>query len=208
MNFEELLKAQGLTEEQIKAVMGAMKKEKIYTTTEEKADERISKLKSQKEDLEGQLNTANDTIKDLKKNNADNEELQKTIKQHEDTIKTLKTDSETKIRNLTLDSAINNALTKAKAKHSDLLASKFDRDKLVINEDGTVTGLDEQLKGFKETYKDMFEVTLGGGTPDNPDTKSTKTTVTKEQFNKMGYLERVKLNQDNPELYNTLKGEI
>ncbi|MDM0720051.1 phage scaffolding protein, partial [Clostridium perfringens] len=91
------------------------------------------------DDLEGQLKTSNETIKELKKNNADNEELQKTIKQHEETIKTLKTDSETKIRNLTLDSAINNALTKAKAKHSDLLASKFDRDKLVINEDGTVT---------------------------------------------------------------------
>lgn len=206
MNLEEILKAQGLTDEQIKSVMGAMKKEKIYTTTLENAEERYNKLKGQKDDLEGQLKTSNDTIKDLKKNNADNEELQKTIKQHEDTIKTLKTDSDVKIRNLTLDSAINNALTKAKVKHSDLLASKFDRDKLVINEDGTVTGLDEQLKGFKETYKDMFEVTLGGGTPPNPDNKPT--TITKDQFNKMGYLERVKLNQDNPELYNTLKGEI
>ncbi|HAT4306263.1 TPA: hypothetical protein I9080_000011 [Clostridium perfringens] len=173
MKFEELLKAQGLTDEQIKAVMGSMKKEKIYTTTLENAEDRYNKLKGQKDDLEGQLKTSNETIKELKKNNADNEELQKTIKQHEETIKTLKTDSETKIRNLTLDSAINNALTKAKAKHSDLLASKFDRDKLVINEDGTVTGLDEQLKGFKETYKDMFEVTLGGATPPNPDNKPT-----------------------------------
>lgn len=173
MKFEELLKAQGLTDEQIKAVMGAMKKDKIYTTTLENAEDRYNKLKGQKEDLEGQLKTSNETIKELKKNNADNEKLQKTIKQHEETIKTLKTDSETKIRNLTLDSAINNALTKAKAKHSDLLASKFDRDKLVINDDGTVTGLDEQLKGFKETYKDMFEVSLGGKTPPNPDGKPT-----------------------------------
>ena len=206
MNFEELLKAQGLTDEQIKAVIGAMKEEKIYTTNLENIEERYNKLKGQKEDLEGQLNTANSTIKDLKKNNADNEELQKTIKQHEDTIKTQKAEYESKVRNLTLDSAINSALTKAKAKHSDLLASKFDRDKLVINEDGTVTGLDEQLKGFKETYKDMFEVTLGGGTPANPEFKPI--TITKEQFNKMGYLERVKLNQDNPELYNSLKGEM
>ncbi|ELC8464955.1 phage scaffolding protein [Clostridium perfringens] len=173
MKFEELLKAQGLTDEQIKAIIGAMKKEKIYTTTIENAEDRYNKLKGQKDDLEGQLKTSNETIKELKKNNADNEELQKTIKQHEETIKTLKTDSETKIRNLTLDSTINNALTKAKAKHSDLLASKFDRDKLVINEDGTVTGLDEQLKGFKETYKDMFEVTLGGATPPNPENKPT-----------------------------------
>lgn len=206
MNLEELLKAQGLDDNQVKSILGAMKKEKIYTTNLENIEERYNKLKGQKEDLEGQLNTANSTIKELKKNNADNEELQKTIKQHEDTIKTQKAEYESKVRNLTLDSAINSALTKAKAKHSDLLASKFDRDKLVINEDGTVTGLDEQLKGFKETYKDMFEVTLGGGTPPNPEFKPT--TITREQFNKMGYLERVKLNQDNPELYNSLKGEM
>lgn len=206
MKFEELLKAQGLSDEQISAITKAMGKEKIYTTTLENIEERYNKLKGQKEDLDEQIKTANNTIKDLKKNNVDNEELQKTIKQHEDTIKNLKADSEKKIRNLTLDSAINTALTKAKAKHSDLLASKIDRDKLVINEDGTITGLDEQVKNFKNTYKDMFEVSLGGKTPANPDGKPT--TITKEQFNKMGYLERVKLNQDNPELYNSLKGEM
>lgn len=201
MNLEELLKAQGLDDNQVKSILGAMKKEKIYTTNLENIEERYNKLKGQKEDLEGQLNTANSTIKDLKKNNADNEELQKTIKQHEDIIKTQKEEYETKVRNLTLDSAINSALTKAKAKHSDLLASKFDRDKLVINEDGTVTGLDEQLKGFKETYKDMFEVTLGGGTPANPDTKPSKTTLTKEEFLKMDFYEQSKFANDNPEQY-------
>lgn len=201
MKFEEILKTQGLTDEQIKTVMGAMKKEKIYTTTLENAEERYNKLKGQKDDLEGQLKTSNDTIKDLKKNNADNEELQKTIKQHEDTIKTLKSDSEAKIRNLTLDSAINNALTKAKAKHSDLLASKIDRDRLVINEDGTVTGLDEQIKSCKDTYKDLFEVTLGGGTPPNPDTKPSKTTVTKEEFLKMDFYEQSNFANENPEQY-------
>lgn len=201
MNFEELLKAQGLNDEQIKSVIGAMKKEKIYTTNLENIEDRYNKLKGQKEDLEEQLNTANTTIKDLKKNNADNDELQKTIKHHEDTIKTQKAEYENKVRNLTLDSAISSALTKAKAKHSDLLASKIDRDKLVINEDGTVTGLDEQLKGFKETYRDLFEVTLWGGTPPNPDTKQSKTTITKEDFLKMDFYEQNKFANDNPEQY-------
>lgn len=204
MNLEELLKAQGLDDNQVKSILGVMKKEKIYTTNLENIEERYNKLKGQKEDLEVQLNTANSTIKELKKNNADNEELQKTIKQHEDTIKTQKAEYESKVRNLTLDSAINSALTKAKAKHSDLLASKFDRDKLVINEDGTVTGLDEQLKGFKETYKDMFEVTLGGGTPANPDTKPSKTTLTKEEFLKMDFYEQSKFANDNPEQYSEI----
>ena len=79
-----------------------MKKEKIYTTNLENADERYNKLKGQKEDLEGQLKTSNDTIKDLKKNNADNETLQKTIKEHETTIATLKETSAKKKKNLLL----------------------------------------------------------------------------------------------------------
>lgn len=165
--MEELLKAQGLTDDQIKAVLAGMVTNKIYTTNIENADVRYNKLKSQKEDAEEQLKTANTTVADLKKNNKDNETLQATIKTHETTITTLKADSDSKIKNLTIDSAIDKLLTTNKAKHSDLLASKFDREKLVVAEDGKITGLDEQLKGIKETYKDLFEVTMAGKTPNN-----------------------------------------
>lgn len=120
-------------------------------------------------DINTQLKTANTTIADLKKNNTDNETLQQTIKEHEATIKTQKADYEAKVRNLTLDSAIEKALSSAKAKHSDLLSTKIDREKLVIGDDGKVTGLDEQLKGLKETYKDLFEEKMSGIPPANPE---------------------------------------
>lgn len=120
-------------------------------------------------DVSEQLKTANSTITELKKNNGDNETLQKTIKDHEETIKTQKADYEAKVRNLTLDSAIEKALAGAKAKHSDLLSTKIDREKLLISEDGKVSGLDEQLKGLKETYKDLFEEKISGPTPANPE---------------------------------------
>lgn len=55
------------------------------------------------------------------------------------------------------DAAINQALVKAKAKYPEVVAKLLDKDKVVINEDGTVIGLDEQLKATKENYKDMFE---------------------------------------------------
>jgi len=206
MKLEELLKAQGLTDEQIKAITGAMSKEKIYTTNEENIEERYSKLKEQKTDLEGQLNTSNATISELKKGNKDNETLQNTIKDHETTIETLKKDSTAKIKNLTLDSAINNLLSTNKAKHSDLLASKFDREKLVIGEDGKVTGLEEQFKGIKESYKDLFGATISGVPPVNPEGGSGGG-VTKEQFTKMGYKEKVTLYNTNKELYDQLSGQ-
>lgn len=119
-------------------------------------------------DINTQLKTANTTIADLKKNNADNETLQQTIKDHEATIKTQKAEYEAKVRNLTLDSAIEKALTSSKAKHTDLLSTKIDREKLVIT-DGKVTGIEEQIKGLKESYKDLFEESLGGKTPPNPE---------------------------------------
>lgn len=121
-----------------------------------------------------ELDTANATIADLKKNNSDNEELQKSIKEHEETIKTLKADHKKEMDGLKVGAAITKALTGAKAKHPELLEGKFDRSKLVIGEDGTVSGIEEQLKGFKENYKDMFEETTGvsGRTPKNPNTSS------------------------------------
>lgn len=116
-----------------------------------------------------ELDTANGTIKDLKKSNGDNEELQKTIKEHEKTIKQLQEDHESEMKGIKIDSAITKLLADNKAKHPDLLAGKFDRDKLVIGEDGKVTGLDDQLKGLKETYKDMFTQTVSGFSPANPE---------------------------------------
>lgn len=116
-----------------------------------------------------ELETANTTISDLKKNNKDNSELQETIKTHEATIKTMKEEHEKEMRGIRIDSAISKAMTANKAKYPELLSGKIDREKLVIGEDGKVSGLDEQLKGLKETYKDMFTQNIGGKTPPNPE---------------------------------------
>lgn len=159
----EFLKGLGLTEEQIKSIMAENGKD--IEAEKEKSKAATTEL----EDTKTQLKTANSTITELKKNNGDNETLQKTIKDHEETIKTQKADYEAKVRNLTLDSAIEKALAGAKAKHSDLLSTKIDREKLLISEDGKVSGLDEQLKGLKETYKDLFEEKISGSTPANPE---------------------------------------
>ena len=125
------------------------------------------------EDATKQIEKANSTIKDLKKNNADNEALQTKVKEYEDNMKTQKAEYEAKVRNLTLDAAIEKALGGAKAKHTDLLSTKIDREKLIINADNTVTGLDEQINGLKENYKDLFEATIAGSTPNNTGSSGT-----------------------------------
>ena len=44
------------------------------------------------------------------------------------------------------------------------------------SDDGTVSGLDEQVKGLKESYKDLFGPAVSGTTPSNPDGKPAITT--------------------------------
>lgn len=104
-----------------------------------------------------QLKTATKTITDLQKNNSDNEELQKTITAHKETIKNMEKTHLEELRGIKIDTAINGLLTSNKAKYNDLLMSKFDKSKLVPNEDGTITGLEEQFNSIKTSYADLFE---------------------------------------------------
>lgn len=134
-----------------------------------KAKKDYDDVKSKLDDAEKQLNTANGTIKDLKKNNADNETLQKTIKTHEETIKQLKNEHEAEMKGMKIDSAISKLLADNKAQHPELLAGKFDRTKLQLSEDGEIIGLNDQFKTIKESYKDMFGVAVAGKTPPNPE---------------------------------------
>lgn len=162
--LKDLLKNAGIEDTKIDEIVGSFNKEvPKYLIPKDKYNE----LSESKKDLETQLNTANTTITDLKKGNKDNEELQGKIKQYETDLETLKADSETKIKNLTLDNAIKLALKDNKAKHEDLLVGRFDREKLTIKEDGTIEGLDDQIKGLKETYKDLFVEPITGATPNN-----------------------------------------
>lgn len=148
--MEELLKKLGFTDEQIHKVIGGMKENKIYTTKEENIEERYNKLKGQKEDLEGQLNTANSTIKDLKKNNADNEELQKTIKEHETTIATLKETSAKKEKEFTIKSKLKDA----GCTDVDYMLYKLgDIEKLDIEKE-----LDNKVKELKENNTSFFPI--------------------------------------------------
>lgn len=185
----------GLTKEQIDSVMAENgkdiegEKEKSKATTVEL------------EEIKNQLKEANATITDLKKNNADNEVLQAKVKEYEDTIKTQKADYEAKVRNLTLDSAIEKALHNAGAKHIDLLSTKIDREKLKIEEGGKVTGLEEQIATYKEAYKDLFIPKIEGRDPSNKTTSNKG--MTKEKFNSLSYKKRVELYNTNKELYDS-----
>lgn len=51
MDLREILKAHGLSDEQINKILASMNENRLYTTTEENADIRIKKFKEQKNNL-------------------------------------------------------------------------------------------------------------------------------------------------------------
>lgn len=104
------------------------------------------------------LNTANTTIADLKKNNKDNTDLQNKIVNYESEKANLEKAHKETTEKLIKTSAIKEALYNEKAKHPELLLSKFDLSKIILDEKGekVVSGIEEQIKSNKETYKDLF----------------------------------------------------
>lgn len=205
MTLEQILKAQGFTDEQITAIIGAMKENKIYITNEENIDIRYNKLKIERDDLKSKLDTADKTIEDLKVANKDNETLQATIKTHETTIATMKADYETKIRDMSIKSAIQSKLTDTK--YPELLETKFDKTKLSVAEDGTVLGIDEQLTAIKENYKDLFVPKVEGRDAFNKykTPLGVKNPWSKEHLN---LTEQARILKEDPELAKQLKSSI
>lgn len=207
MEFKELLKAQNLTDEQINNITAKMKEEKIYTTSLENADERYTKLKGQKADLDEQIKAANTTITELKKNNKDNEALQQTIQDHEATIENLKKESAQKDFNYALDSALKDN----KCKNAKALKALLDLDNIKFNE-GKLEGLEGQLTALKESDGYLFDTSNPapgntGGAGNHPRVGGGAGAVTKADLMKMPYSKRVEFFNNNKEEFNRLMNE-
>ncbi len=65
MIFSDLLKAQGLSEEQVKVIYREMAGHRIFITKEEKIEERYRKMKLQRDELKGRLKQAQETLEEL-----------------------------------------------------------------------------------------------------------------------------------------------
>lgn len=126
---------------------------------------RFDEVNTAKADLEKQVADRDKQLKTLKDEAKDSEALQAKITELEDANKATKKAYENKIRDMKLTSAIKDQLSDCK--YPDLVADKFDRTKLILAEDGTVSGLTEQLKAVKETYKELFTPPVSGKTPPN-----------------------------------------
>lgn len=150
MNKEQLI-ALGLTEEQAEKVLSANTEQLKGFIPKSRFDE----VNNAKKNLETQLTERDNQLKELKKNNKDNEELQSTIKKLEDENKSAKEKYESDLLQIKKDNLIDNALNAAKAKNSKAVKALLDLEKVKF-ENETLSGLDEQLKALQEADDSKF----------------------------------------------------
>lgn len=150
-----------------------------------------------------ELDTANGLIAELKKGTKGNEDLQGKITGYETQVQQLQAELEkTKLEN-----AIQLALRDAKAVDPDYLAfklrEKYSADELTLDENGKVKGMDDKLAGLKTQFPAQFEGSGSKKVIENklPDEQGGGDSVTKDDFAKMSYQERLKLFNENPDTY-------
>lgn len=204
MTLQEILKSQALSDEQIEKVTGEMKQNKIFLADEENLGIRYKKLKDDHDTLTKQHGEATTLIEELKKGSKGNEQLQSKITAYETQVSELQSELEqTKV-----ESAIKVALLSAKAKDVDYLTFKLkEKGEIKLDDQGNIKGIDDMLAGLKTQFPTQFESDSQKKIDEHklPDADDTKK-ISQEEFNKMGYQDRLKIYNDNPELYAELSG--
>lgn len=160
MTLIEILKAQGLTDEQIKAVTDDMKKNKIFTAGEENLDIRYSKLKTDHDALTAQHAESTKLIETLKAGTKDSEAMQGKITAYETQVAQLQDE----LKKTQVEAAVKVALLAARAVDVDYMTYKLkEKGELELDEQGHIKGIEDKLAGLKTQFPAMFENGDGKG---------------------------------------------
>ena len=155
--LQEILKNNGLNDDQITNILNSMKEAKVYTTKHENIDERYNKLKTQKTELETQIKERDTQLADLSKSNKDNEGLLNQIKDLQALNKQTATDYENKINQMQFDYALEGALNNAKSKNNKALKALLDMNSIKYQE-GKFDGLQEQIETLQKDASYLFDL--------------------------------------------------
>nr|DAO98437.1 MAG TPA: minor structural protein [Caudoviricetes sp.] len=191
------LEALGLTKEQIDSVMG------INGRDVEAAKGELAAVVAERDGLKKDIAARDTQIEDLRKAADGNEALQKQIAELQAENQSTK-----------VNAAVESALVRAKARSVVAVKALLKGiDTAEISDDGTIKGLEDQIAALKsdENTKFLFDVqtqkkpSFKGVTPAEPSDPKPQG-ITREQFSKMGYKERLKLFNEDRETYDALTG--
>lgn len=169
----------------------------------QKFDDLNDSLKEYKQ----QLKSRDEQLEELKK--IDAEGLQAKIQELQEANQRAEQEWQSKLQKQQFEFALKDALTAAKVRNPKAVKALLDTE--VIKLDGDkLLGLDEQLKNIKESDPYLFEEEK----PAEPKKPQFMTGqhykgsggIDATAFSQMTYKERLKLKQENPELYESLSG--
>lgn len=158
MTLEQLV-ALGLTEEVAGQVVALYTEATKDTVPRARLNEVIEQKKKK---LETDVADRDSQLESLKGINA--EELQAKITELQTANTTAKTEYEGKLHEQAFSFAMKEALTGAKARNHKALESLLNKETIKL-EDGSLTGLEEQLKALKESDAYLFEADVDPATP-------------------------------------------
>jgi len=95
-------------------------------------------------------------LEELKKSSGNSEELKKQIEELQKEAKEKELKYQEELKDSKMSSAIRLSLTGI-TKDDELVAGLIDRSKLILGDDGKVTGLDEQIKALKDSKAFLFK---------------------------------------------------
>lgn len=202
MTLQEILKSQGLTDEQIKTVVGEMKQNKIFTAGEENLDIRYAKLKADHDSLTAQHGESTRLIEQMKKEAGTSAALQEKITSYEATIGQL----QEQLQAAKLEAAIKVALIGAKTTDVEYMAWQLRRKgELTLDDQGNIKDIDDKLAGLKTQFPQMFEAAsrMEVQVQKLPDQKQ-ESGMTRKEFLRKPYAERAAFAAENPEAYQTI----
>ncbi len=147
MDLRTILKKQGFTDDQIKAVMDEMSANKLYVSSVENPEETITRLQGEKAKLK----------EDAKQQKAEKKQTSPADTTAAEEIRKLQ---ET-VRQGQINTQLIVALTKAHASDVDYLMYQAEKSggikNIGIDEDGRVTGVDELVASLKKNHAGQFE---------------------------------------------------
>lgn len=206
MTIAEILKANGVDDNAARAILDAMKENKIYTASEENLDIRYGKLKGDHEGVTRQLAEANSLIEELKKSNKGNEGLQEKVAAYETQVQQLKAELE----QTRIDAAVKVGLLDSKALDVDYLTFKLKAkgDALTLDENGKIKGWDDKLAELKTQFPQQFEASGKKNIIENrlPE-QEEHGTLSRSEILKKPYAERQKIFEENPEAFRAAMAE-
>ncbi len=117
---------------------------------------KFDEVKQAKKQLETDIKDRNTQLEDLKKSAGDNATLKQQIEQLQNDNKKKDEEYQAELKDLKLTNAIKLAITDS-AQDVDLVSGLIDKSKLILSDDGKITGLDEQVNGLKEGKSFLFK---------------------------------------------------